>query len=309
MTCCAAPTRTRAANAACVRHPSSNVKTNEPLEWPKDPTSILARPLTDFTGDTEDPEQQGKDAVLVSHRDGAVSLFTTAEDGDGYDFVSVLGGFPNSLTGLAFEPTSRLAYGSNGASAFVRVGVAVADGSPPVLYGADLVPLSASSNVIIGRDVAFLPATGGGLAGEQDNMLVVGQNPNALLLVALDEQPRDGQPVRSLRVVRSAVVGFGAYRVATGKLGDKPIAIVSCLDSREIYVIDLDTMLPLSVVPHLSGPFDLQYDQVRELVYVADYHSSVIRVLDLAPIADGSGKVPAQLVVTIGEPRVIQELR
>ena len=40
-------------------------------------------------------------------------------------------------------------------------------------------------------------------------------------------------------------------------------------------------MLPLSVVPHLSGPFDLQYDEVRELVYVADYHSSVIRVLDL----------------------------
>ena len=76
-----------------------------------------------------------------------------------------------------------------------------------MLYGADAVPLSASSNVIVGRDLEFFPAMGGGLAGAQNNMLVVGQNPNALFLVALDDQPRDGDPTKSLRVVRSAVVG------------------------------------------------------------------------------------------------------
>jgi hypothetical protein len=285
--------------------PIADPMTGEALVWPEDPTSILARPLQDFT---DDPAHAEELAVLVSHRDGFVSLFTSNDDG-GFDFVDVLGSFGGGLTGLDFEPTSRLAYGSFGGRAFARIGVAVADGTPAVLYGADPVPLDATSVVIAGRDIEFVAKTGTGLAAAQNNMLVVGQNPNALSLVALGDQPRNGEPQRSLQVLRSTVVGFGAFRVATGMLGGKPIALVSCLDSREIYVIDLDTMLPRSVVPQLSGPFDIQYDEVRQLLYVADYSSSVIRVVDLTPVAESNGRVPALLVATIGEPRVIQELR
>jgi sugar lactone lactonase YvrE len=85
--------------------------------------------------------------------------------------------------------------------------------------------------------------------------------------------------------------------------------VVACFDARELFVIDLITMLPRSVVPNLSGPYEIALDEQRQLLYVADFRSSVIRIVDLSPIAAGDGEAPVQVVATLGEPQVLQELK
>ena len=111
------------------------------------------------------------------------------------------------------------------------------------------------------------------------------------------------------RVKRTAVVGAGASRVTTGVLGGRPTAVVACFDARALFVIDLQTMLTRSVVPNLSGPFDLELDEERARVYVSDFRSSVIRVIDLGALTDSQGEASAAVIATLGTPRVLQELR
>ena len=96
-----------------------------------------------------------------------------------------------------------------------------------------------------------------------------------------------------------------------GRIGDTPVALVSCFNSREVFVVDLASGRARSVVRNLSGPFDLAIDPVRQRLYVADFRSSVVRVLDLAPVAepDAGGVTTARLIATLGAPKVVQELQ
>jgi hypothetical protein len=63
------------------------------------------------------------------------------------------------------------------------------------------------------------------------------------------------------------------------------------------------------VVPNLSGPHALVLDDARERVYVADFRSSVVRVVDLSPLADHASEEPVRVIASLGRPRVIQELQ
>lgn len=280
----------------------------EPLDWPIDPVAIVAAPLSQLTGQSAPGL-----GVLVAHRAGAVSLFLA--DGTDVELTAVLSNLPNPLTEIAFDPVTRLAYATVARSGIARVGVALArDGESGTVYDAGAVDLEATSSVPSTRDLVFVPPVP--MAPEPSLAapfaLIVAQNPDALLQVDMDIaiDPAARERAYGVRVKRATVVGEGASRVATGTLQDgRPIAVVACFDSREIYVIDLTTMLPRSVVPNLSGPFDIALDQDRALVYVTDFRSSVIRVLDLAPLLNSVGEAPVEVVATIGKTRVLQELR
>ncbi|MBK6580959.1 MAG: hypothetical protein IPG17_33360 [Sandaracinaceae bacterium] len=67
-------------------------------------------------------------------------------------------------------------------------------------------------------------------------------------------------------------------------LHGREFAFVSCFDSRDVYVVDLLTREVAAVMRGMSGPFEFEIDAVRERVYVADFRTSVIRVVDLAPM-------------------------
>jgi hypothetical protein len=169
------------------------------------------------------------------------------------------------------------------------------------------VRLQSLANALDARDLAFIPALpGAGEALSQNSALIVAQEPSALLLADIDASRN--APGRA-RVKRTAVVGAGASRLASGMLGGRPTAVVACFDSRALYVIDLETMLTLSVVPNLSGPFEIVLDEERERLYVADFRSSVIRIVDLSRLADSQGETSAAVIATLGKPRVVQELR
>ena len=85
--------------------------------------------------------------------------------------------------------------------------------------------------------------------------------------------------------------------------------MVSSFDAREVAVVDLRTMRTRSMRPNLSGPFDIELDAARRYVYVTDFRSSVLRVIDLAPLLVGDADGSLRVIATVGHPRVIQELQ
>jgi hypothetical protein len=50
----------------------------------------------------------------------------------------------------------------------------------------------------------------------------------------------------------------------------------------------------------LAGPFEMVVDEARQLIYVADFGASVIRVVDAHGVGDRS-QPPPRIVATLGE--------
>jgi hypothetical protein len=309
--------------------------TGEKIDWPPDPVAAISGRLRDIAA--IDPNVLGDDAadnsdiegnyVIVAHRGGSASLFVPPETGGGFWLRGVLGGLPAQITELAFDPVSKLVHFTvlNGGNSklIARAGVIVprdADGKPDVDHSSLYAQTSLSLEAVAGfgdtRDLAFLPALpAAGAAFEGPRALVVSRSPSAVLVVDVQQSSSDSAasgdqqlPGRG-RVERTVVVGAGASRITTGVIGGREIAVVSCFDSRELFVIDLATMLTRGVVPNLSGPFEVVIDEARQLVYLADFRSSVIRVIDVSPVSADVSVKPVRVVATVGVPRVLQELK
>jgi hypothetical protein len=289
------------------RAPSTD-RPDEAQQWPNDPAAVSSGPLSHWTGNPDDESLY----ALVAHRGGEVSLFIETDaaiDSPGrFELRSVLRGLPVPLTNIGFDPPTGLAHLTVGAQGLARAGVVAPQGDElGSLYYAGTIGFQSLASAPDARDLTFLPAVpGAGDALADDTALVVANQPSALLLVDLDAA--DGR-ADVARVKRTAVVGAGASRVTTGMLGGRPTAVVACFDARALFVIDLQTMLTRSVVPNLSGPYDLELDEQRQRVYLADFRSSVIRVIDLSELARTQGEASAAVIATLGRPRVLQELQ
>ena len=281
----------------------------ERLQWPNDPAAVTAGPLSNWTGDPDDQLLY----ALVAHRGGEVSLFIeqddpAPDDPERFELRSVLRGLQPPLTNVGFDPATGFAYLTVGAYGLARVGVVPPQGEDELgsIYFAGAVRLQSLTAAPDTRDVSFMAArSDAGDALAKPSALVVANQPSALLLADIDA----ANATDDARIKRTAVVGAGASRVTTGMLGDRLTAVVACFDARAVFVIDVETMLTRSVVPNLSGPFEIELDEVRARVYVADFRSSVIRVIDLSALAESQGEASAAVIATLGEPRVLQELR
>lgn len=313
----------------------SELEAGSLIDWPPDPVAVISGRLRDIastdpnvTGDAADNSDIPGNYVIVAHRGGSASLFIpTSGSGENTKWLmrEALGGFPAQITELAFDPVSKLVHFTilNGGNSklLARAGVIVprnSDGTPDVedtlLYAQSSLSLEAVDGFGDTRDLTFvpaLPAAGAAFAGPR--ALVVSRSPSALLVVDVKQETSDNATSGELpgrgRVERTVVVGAGASRIKTGVIGGREIAVVSCFDSRELFVIDLETMLTRGVVPNLSGPFEVALDEARQLVYLADFRSSVIRVIDVSPVSAGVSDKPVRVIATIGVPRVLQELK
>lgn len=299
--------------------------TGATLRFPKDPSDIVTGPLEDLTG--EDPGD-GAQYIAVAHQGGAVSLFVDQEPVGGGDLepalVSALGGLGVAPTGIARDPVSGVFYVSRVGNGLLRVGVAVApDSSGDVPHDVRLALFSGGPLPIDGaslsnlRAIGFVPQSpsadmsdpglGNARAGEA---LIVANSPSALALTRLSPNASG-----HARVDRLTEIGSGGSRITIGSIGGRAIAAVSCLDSREIYIVDIASMQVSAVVPNLSGPHGIAIDDARERLYVTDFRSSVVRVVDLSPLTE-AGSVsedgvlrPVRIIATLGTPRVVQELQ
>jgi hypothetical protein len=175
---------------------------------------------------------------------------------------------------------------------------------PSSLYDAGAVSLEGVSLGRNTRALALNPLNPG-------EALVVSQAPNSVLWVDLAGTETGASLPTEAIVKHTTSVGRGATRVVTGTLGERAIVVVSCFDSRQIFILDAMTSEVLSVVHNFSGPFELGLDSARRRLYVADFRSSVVRILDLAPLVDGANETTptARIVATLGHPKLVQELQ
>ncbi|MCA9506573.1 MAG: hypothetical protein KC616_26035 [Myxococcales bacterium] len=301
------------------------------IELPTDPVGIHVGAMRDLRVD-DDLEYDG-DYVLMAHRGGRVSLFLdeAAPETPGLPsstagrprLVHTLSGLPPELVDLSVDPVTRLAWiANNGEPVISRVGVGVdpVDRERSFLFDAGGLPvrdvdtLSGSNGDT--RVVRFDPRDGVRRA------YILSRLPRALLTVDLDRS------VQKADVVGLVPVGFGPSRLevqtfpaAEGRPSGHTLAFISCFDSRDLYVIDVDAGRLVGIVRSLGGPFELEVDVARRRLYVLDFRSSVIRVIDLLPMfeclddddfiemnVDRNDECSPLTLGVVGRPRAVREL-
>ncbi len=272
---------------------------------PSEPVGLTAGSLeTDFGG----PAGSG-DYVLVADRSGRVSLFLDrAAPGDAVApmLVHVATGFADGLSGIAFDPGSNTAFmPGSGTNEIGRAGIALDTRAGMLersfVYAAGSLRLTGLSDGLDSRAIAFEPPG----PGAPHRAFVASRRPEALLVLDLD---RDGMNPGEAAISRVIEVGAGPARIAVARFGSPPrtFVFVSCFDGRELYAVDADDGELAAVVRGLSGPFEVAVDPVRGRLYVGDFGSSVVRVIDIEQLPlDG----PARLIATLGKPRAAGSLQ
>lgn len=287
------------------------------LSLPPDPVGIHVGPLSDIATSTMPSDGN---YVMLAHRGGAVSMFFDAPIGESTRprLVHVLEGLAEELSDVTVDPVTKLAWLP---SAFepriARAGVAF-DGeaaAPERSFLFDGGSLFVSGAVDTGsatrgdtRSVRFDPRPGVRRA------YVLARAPRALLTVDVDES------LGLLEVVDVVPIGSGPAKLQLAEVptasGTRVLAFVTCFNSSDLYVVDIDTGLLLGVVRAIGGPYDVVVDVPRERLYVADFTQSVLRVFDLAgtfaclepSLGDATACAPSPLGV-VGRPVAVQELR
>ena len=287
-----------------------SVAREQGMTLPVDPVGIY---VGSASADLGLPEGSG-DYVLLSHREGAASLLSAGTPGTQASLIDVRKDFAPNLASISRDPNSGLMWiPSASRPAIDRVGVAADDRSilsESFLYDAGSLPLRGIDTGAAGygdaRQVVFDPR---GL----HQAYVLSRQPRALFIVAPDES-QDGVELRG-----EVDVGSGPSRVTVAVLragtpAEHTLAFVSCFDSRDVYIIDVDAPRLVSVYRGVSGPFDLAVDPVTEQLYITDFRASVIRVVDITPTLDclagtASGECTPRQLGMLGRPRAIVELR
>ena len=295
------------------------------IALPADPVGVTVGPLRDIVrGDSTDPGDGSY--VLFAHRDGRASLFFDQAEGDDDApvLVHTLAGLPTELVDITVEPSTQLAWLPSALNPVVgRVGIAF-DGATmeperSYLYNAgDLFVRGVDTGTVTRGDtrvVRFDPRPG------VQRAYILSRRPRALLVADTSDT------ISNVEVIDAIEVGFGPSRLevvsfARGTAEDpdaeRTLAFISCYDSRDVYAIDVDLGRLVGIVRGLGGPFELAVDAPRERLYVLDFRSSVIRVIDLAPMFDclddrnptmrEAECSPRQLGV-VGRPVAVTELR
>jgi len=288
------------------------------LTFPSEPVGMWSLHARDAAAGL-DPDQTPGDFVMVAHRGGQVSLFHDPGAG-GPRLVHVLEGLPLEPTGLTFEPASRLFYLSLYARNSVitgqtrllaRVGLTVEAGqggglAPSFAYDAGSIVVDGVAAQRDTRAIAVNPVRSG-------ELLVAGRDPASLLFVdtQLSAATQDSAALTNFPARDIVPVGSGPTRMALGKLGERDLVAVSCFDGHQLYLVDAASREVVAVVHNLNGPFELAIDGVRKRLYIADFRSSSVQIIDLSAVAaDGTGpRTDAPILATLGIPKVVQELQ
>jgi DNA-binding beta-propeller fold protein YncE len=235
---------------------------------------------------------------------------------DGPQLIDVLNGLPLEPTGITFDEQAGLAYLSVFARTattglprtMLRVGLSVqpeAGFEASFAYDAGAVVIDGVAQQRDTRAVAVnlarTPAEG--------QVLVASRDPAAVLFVDMSASGVASVPETSVVTRRIVPVGAGPSRLASGRIGDREIVAVSCFDGHAVYVLDVKTAQVLGIVHNLNGPFELGIDGGRKLMYLADFRTSSVQVIDLEPLTSAGPDTDPRILGTLGIPKVVQELQ
>jgi hypothetical protein len=148
----------------------------------------------------------------------------------------------------------------------------------------------------------------------EGQLLVTGDRPASLLFVDVNRGGDFGPGPSSLTVPAREIVtvGDGPLRMKSGRIGDRDIIAVACFDGKQLYLIDAARSTIVAVIHSLNGPFDLAIDSGRRRLYLADFRSSSVLVVDLSALAaSGAEEQPIDVSILgmLGIPKVVMELQ
>lgn len=280
------------------------------ISYPLDPVAMTTAPVTDLTGSDCGDEAcpTAGEALVVVHRSGVASLLIDqGGEGERPLLVDVVEDLPSALTGVQYDPARRTFWLTSATSSSVtsktlhRLGVYADDPfEHSFLYDIGDVPIRGVGGTRNTWAVGIASASS--LA---DQPVVIAQGPDTLLRLDLSEDEAEAQAVTLTEI------GAGASRMALGTLTDSQgaeleLALISCFDSRSLYVVDVANGAVLSIVPGFNGPFEVALDVSRQQAYVADFRASVIRIIDLSPVLSRNG---ARAMGTLGDPQAPEEFQ
>jgi len=261
---------------------------------PGDPSRVLLQPR---------PAPLTGDFLVVLDRSGKASMFfdgTAAMPDVAPTLIDVIDGLPPSAVGLAYDAVAGVSYVSSANSSptarLARLGVAIDEPAPvrSYLFRAGEPRITGLDDGLDVRDLAF----------DGDRLYILSRRPEAVVFVDLR---RAGLSSGDLPIERVISVDFGASRLKLATIGGRRFLFVTCYDGRTLFIIDAETGVVEDVVRGFSGPFEVAVDESRNLAFVSDFRSSVVRVVDLQPLAEGSSE-PILIVATLGTPRAPSEL-
>jgi hypothetical protein len=286
--------------------------------FPGEPVSMVSLPAASAAPGLDASGASGN-FLMVAHRWGQVSLFHDPGGTAPPTLIHVLDGVPLEPTGIEFDPVSHLAYlslfyraAANGAPRLLsRLGLSV-EGQGDALeasytYDAGSVVIDGVAPQRNTRTLRMNPARAG-------QLLVTGDRPASLMFVDVASAADPGVSLATPTVPAREIVtvGDGPMRMTFGKIGDREIVAVSCFDAKQLYLIDAVRSTIVGVLHNLNGPFDLGIDSARKRLYLADFRSSAVLVVDLSKLAEqGAGSVDTDLPIIgmLGIPKVVQELQ
>ena len=302
----------------CTRGPERGRNDGDPSsDFPGQPSAIAVGRLGDL-GITEAALGKSPETpiVVTAHEVRGLSLFV--ESGPiGPDGVmpasepvleSVYDNRVSAPTSVTIDPRNRLIYvTSAGQNPYVqRFGVRVdrerRDPREPepreLLYPSTAIELSGVAVSDDVRDVAIDP-------DDPTRLFALTRgSPQAVLFLRID--PTSAR--REARVTDAVRVGSGPSKLAYAVIDGRPFLFVSAYDARSIFVVDATTRELTTVIRNFSGPYDMALDSARRLLYVADFRTSVLRVVDLSGLVDRSRPRPG-IIATIGAQKFKGSLR
>lgn len=279
-------------------------------DFPGQPATMTVGVLGDL-GVTESPAlaAQGKSPATpfaaMAHDLGGVSLFVEKPNGRLVLESVIDEAIPRGTativrpTAIVLSPTDHQLYVASAGQSFItRFGVridpdAVDDepGARELLYSSGVISVVGLADARDLREVAFDPREPRRLFA-----LVRGLQESVAFL------ERDRDDPSSVRLVDAVRVGAGPSKLTYITVAERGYLLVSCYDARSIFIIDVGARRLVAMVRNLSGPYQMVFDGVRNLLHVADFRASVLRVVDLAWLAD-KRKPPPRIIATLGSPR------
>jgi len=280
--------------------------------FPPEPVAIASLPAASAAPGL-DPENVPGDFVMVAHRWGQVSLFHDS-GAAGPKLIQVLDQLPLEPTGIEFDPAGHVAYmslnartASPGSSRLLsRIAFSVESSiEASYLYDVGAVAIDGVAPQRSTRTLLMNPARAG-------QLLVTGDRPSSLLFVDIGTGAESGVALGSSTVPAREIVtiGDGPLRLAHGKIGERDLLAVACFDGKQLYLIDAVRSTIAAVIHNLNGPFDLAIDSQRQRLYLADFRSSSVLVVDLSALAESDDqRTDAPIIGQLGIPKVVQELQ
>jgi DNA-binding beta-propeller fold protein YncE len=308
----------------CERGPKLGAKgETEDSEFEPQPTSIVTGTL----GELGTAEGASRGYVATTHEIGSVSLFSTPPSGTRepgeagkphlLDTLSLQNNGVRRIASISKDPSGLLLVSSASVGVVLRMGARRPEEIAPnggsgedgerdllQLYSVSSIAISGLSSSSDVRDVQADPRPVGEGQPQRLYALLRGNLapfPNLIQSVVFLELPPGQRDGRFARVVDAVRVGNGPSKLEQLDLGQRHFLLASCYDEGSIYVIDADTRQIMTVIREISGPFDMQVDRARQLLYVGDFRASVIRVINLRGLVDRTAPLPS-IVATIGAP-------